>query len=695
MTDGRAQRSALRWSAVMLALLALYLIPELIFNAQLVAIAGSRASDHESLRGIELFGRAVSGLGVTLLVADGWIRGRRAQGTLRPLGWLALCAVLVWPLVFFGQKGLVDRWLIEPSSAEQRQRAVISQLLRSSLADNTIAIDGLPVNGEAPPSAAEMTFLTVFGALAYADPELIRQVEGQRGTIARQLVRNRAYRDFEQHYQRYRQLRDEVREGYSAYLEDYGRYRQALQSVPERAGALWAQAEAQVEAGWLEYQQAQAQVDQRAADLAEQMGPSLFEYFDRRNQCSSDGCRSRLDQRYQRQMERSPVGYVEPDYWLIETEVSTSENLVKTGLMAALTAGVSLVAQGVNKAAGGDGGWRNKRYQYTRDPDHYRARMRGLLEPAFIEQSGYPSTLTRASEFRGQVVTGRKVVQWAKDEGLSLPEDWTFSDQGAFDRAARETVRARIQAQWTAQSDGLEPGLSWPAFQQHPRIQGHIQQAMGGYYIEGARADWNNREFKERVLDPVVDREARRLVAEVEAQTATFADGGEHEVLAKRALRATLVPPISMTLSLALVLITLVKLPVNAWALWRQRRGLPSAGSAGQRLALRGALVVAVLMLPVGLGALGVGNPYVEENRATHYFLTQVRHHSHPVAELALNWALRAQPVLLPVGLTFERHLPLYHGFNASLAPGLDAWDASLQGVSERYQTLKNRGVPQ
>ncbi|WP_341937838.1 hypothetical protein [Marinimicrobium sp. C2-29] len=695
-TDAMRMGTPLGWSVLMVGLLALYLVPELIFNAKLVAVVGGRGGVEDALRGIELFGRAVSGVGVSLLLADLWIRGRRAQGWIKPLGWLALCVIVVWPLVFFGQKWLIDRWLIDPSSPEQRQQAVVSQLLRASLADNTIAIDGIPPNGgaDAAPSAAEMTFLTVFGALVYADPDLVRRVEDQRGTIARQFVRNRAYRDFDQHYARYRQLRGQVRERYQIYLTHYDTYTRELQGAPDRAEALWVQAEERVREGWGDYQQGVAQLEGRSAELAEQMGPRIYEYFDRRSGCSTEGCRERLDQRYDQQMQRSPLGYVEPSHWLIETEVSTSRNLVNTGLMAALTGGVSLLAQGVNKVAGGDGGWQDKSYHYTNDQAHYRERIRPLLEPDFLEQSGYPSTLGSLHEFRGHPTTGRGLVRWGANEGVVLPSGWTMDQRAVFNLIAQEAVRERINARWHEQSGGIEPGLSWDAFQRHSSVQRSIKAAMGDFYVSGALADWNNRQFKQQVVDPMVNREARRLVAEVEAQAETFADGAANEALAKRALRATLVPPISMTLSLALVLMTLVKLPLKIVSLWRERRGTSVVCRRGRGIALQVGLVLGVLAAPVLLSTFFFSNPYVEQNRATQHFLSQVRAHSSPLSSLALGWALRAQPVLLPFGLGLESQLHVYHHLQV-LEPRLDGWDEALKGIVHRYQTLKDRGVAQ
>lgn len=68
-----------KWLALFLfAMSLIYLIPEVIFNAKLVEVAGSSGLSDETLHITELFGRAISGIGVTLLMIDLLVSGRVA-----------------------------------------------------------------------------------------------------------------------------------------------------------------------------------------------------------------------------------------------------------------------------------------------------------------------------------------------------------------------------------------------------------------------------------------------------------------------------------------------------------------------------------------------------------------------------------------------------------------------------------------
>lgn len=689
----RKASRALGWSAFMLGLLCLYLIPEIIFNAKLVSIAGGRVMAEADLRAVELFGRAISGVGVTLLIADWLIRGR--SGWFSSLFKLAVVAVVVWPVVFFGQKWLVDAWLIDPSAPEQRQQAVTSQLLKASLANNTIAIEGVAQQDGEVMTAAEMTFLTSFGALVYLDDRLIESIDAQRSAIARQYVRARAYGDFDSHYEKYQELRQSVRQGYQDYLAVNARFETEIDGIDARVDRLWDQAEQRVSDGWSEYQRSLSALDQQSQQLAQQMAPRLYQYFDRWNNCRTDNCRNNLDNRYRQDMEKTPLGYVSPDYWLIEKEVSTAENLLNTGVAAILSGGVTLAAQGLNKITGGDGGWKDKTYSYTSDVSHYQRRIRDRLDVRFQERSGYPANIQSFSEFRLRPETGQKIVTWGRQNGLELPAGWTMVQKSVFRQRAANYLNQQVRAGWY-QKAGLDkdlvPGMTWDEYQRSNAVQRRLRDAMGPYYVNGMSADWNNAEFKRRVVDPGADRKASDLLKQIEAQTETFADGQPNEDLGKRALRATLIPPISMTLSLALTLITLVKVPLKARDLWRSRRG-KSAGSPVPKRRVRTlplVLIIAVLALPPVIGAVVIDNPYLEEDGARHYFLGRIKENSHAGTAWALNWALHAQPVLLPVGLELDRRLSVFRHFEAAV-PRLEHWDNALVTVSSRFNEVMNK----
>ena len=156
------------WRAFFLVLSFAYLIPEAIFNAQLVSLIGLGTPQDQLLEQLEVYGRAISGIGVTLLLAD-LLPSKFYQSGLRAVVSLASLTCLVWPTVYFGQKLLVERFLIEPSSPEQREYAVLSAAFRDALAINAVQVTGLEYDTEIQESSENLTFLALFGGLLYAD----------------------------------------------------------------------------------------------------------------------------------------------------------------------------------------------------------------------------------------------------------------------------------------------------------------------------------------------------------------------------------------------------------------------------------------------------------------------------------------------------------------------------------------------
>ena len=178
------------WHFLMLLLATLYLLPEAIFNAQLVSLVGQGSPSAEDLEHLEIYGRAVSGVGVALLLADFLPKAMVAKVGRGIISLIALIC-LVWPVVFYGQKYVIEKTLIEPSSAEQRQFAVYSAALRDALAINSIKINGLDYKADELHSSENLTFLALFGGLLYSDAALSDNLEQDKRKIIASFVQKR------------------------------------------------------------------------------------------------------------------------------------------------------------------------------------------------------------------------------------------------------------------------------------------------------------------------------------------------------------------------------------------------------------------------------------------------------------------------------------------------------------------------
>lgn len=662
------------WRLLLLLLATLYLLPEAIFNAQLVSLVGLGTPSTEDLEHLEIYGRAVSGVGVALLLADFLPKAMVAKVGRGVMSLIALVC-LVWPVVFYGQKYAIEKTLIEPSSAQQRQFAVYSAALRDALAINSIKVNDLNYDTNQLHSSENLTFLALFGGLLYGDAALSDNLEQDKRKIIASFVQKKAYQDFDKHYDEYSQLYDELVGKYKTYASGSKKYNQTLAEIDQREQGYWQQVEQQINDGWGKYQQAQKAHIAKASARAQKYGPKIYGYHKQVANCSErykkssqkdrrNRCYERAGADYRSAILKAGIGYIEPDYWLIVEDISATENAASSLLMGFLTGGVYTALQAASLATGGDGGIKDKRYKYTDDPDHYQLRF--LQHPKFaqlfVTDTGYEFGIDNLITFRAHQTTAKKLRTHFAAKGLTLSSHWRINERAQFAQAVADKVTHEANSQWRNEMAkhglSLAPNLSWVAFQLHPQIQAKIAERMGDLYVNNIRADWNKKSFKEQVLDPNIEKRTNRYLAMLNSAEGKFVDGGEYAEYGKQALRSVIIPPISMSLSLFLICLTFSKLPLKLWQLIKPvdttRKKHPSA------LLQKLIMPAIILIAPV----LFISNSFTKDEQSpVNYFLTKVEESSNPVFSYAIRWTLHAQPVLHPLGLAFEETLGIYERF--------------------------------
>ena len=659
------------WRVFLFVLSVAYLIPEAIFNAQLVSLIGLGTPQDSQLEQLEVYGRAISGIGATLLLAD-FLPARYFRSAISGFSILFALACVVWPTVYFGQKIIVERVLIASSSAEQREQAVLSAAFRDALALNAVSVTGLEYDTELQNSSENLTFLALFGGLLYADNKLATNLENYKHQIVRQFVQKQTYRDFDLHYQDFSSLYVQLSESYEDYAKGSNTYNQKLAGIPQQEKEYWQAIEQKINQGWSDYQQATKTYVARAEARAQKYGPRIFEYHKQTNQCleryskSSQRdrrtqCIERLQARYKSEIDKAGLGYVEPNYWLIEEDVSGLENTANTAIAGVITGGLSTLLQALSLATGGDGGIKDKRYKYTDDPTHYQRRI--LAHPNFQAQfqkdTGYPMGIPDLGAFRNHDETQQRIRNTLKTKGLALPADWRVEQRLVFSQAVANKVKTDADAGWNdaMQRKGLSlpVNLQWQDFQLHPSVQSIIAQKMGDMYVDNVHADWSQANFKQYVLDPNIEKRTLRYIDMISDARVHFQNGGKYAEAGKQALRSVLIPPISMFLSLFLICLTILKLPIKAFELfkpdWQEHTPKWS------RWVIKSIPILLICFLP----SLLVQSTFTARaDSPVNHFLEKVEENGHPVFSTVLGWTLHAQPILHPLGLSFEAHTGIY-----------------------------------
>lgn len=683
------------WRSLLVVLSILYLVPEAIFNGQLVSLIGLGTPSADDLEHLELYGRAISGIGVTLLLAD-FLPKPWVSNIGRALVSFVALFCLVWPSVFYGQKYLVESLLIAPSTPQQRQFAVYSSVLRDALAINSIKINDLDYDPEQLHSSENLTFLALFGGLLYSDNALSDNIEEDKRKIVTAAIQKKAYTDFEQHFNDYSQLYDELVEKYKSYVKGSKKYNRIIASIPDREQSYWQQVEQQVNEGWAQYQQAQKAYIAKASARAQKYGPKIYDYFKTTNKCRDrykksgqserrKNCLDKAEADYRSDILQAGLGYVAPDYWLIAEDVSGVENAASSLLMGVLSGGLYTVLQAGSLATGGDGGIKDKRYKYTSDPDHYQLRFlqHPKFQAMFEEETGYPFSIEDLMAFRSHPHTAEKLQEYFAGKGVNLTKTWTLDDRAEFATKVKAKVTDEANSQWQKEmSQGtlnLAPNLTWVQFQLAPFIQAQLKQRMGDLYVPHIRADLNRKNFKLEVLDPNIEKRTDHYLALLSESEHLFADGQDYEEAGKQALRSVIIPPISMSISLFLICLTLSKLPVKLWQLgFAKQQQIKTNKVKG--LVLRLSMPAIILILPV----LFIPNHFTHNaNSPVNYLLEKIDESSNPLFSYALRWTLHTQPILHPLGLALENTFKIYEKFTP-IGTKLAAMDIKIAGNSSK-----------
>jgi hypothetical protein len=685
-------KKPLWWNSLLVILASLYLIPEAIFNSNLVSLIGLGTPTTENLERLELFGRTISGIGVTLLLAD-FLKTKWVSTKIKGIFTLLLLALIVCPTVFYAQKFMIENFIIQPSTGEDRQQAVFSTALRDALAINAIQINDVEYDQAQMQSSENLTFLSLFGGLLYADNNLSGKLGDTKEKIINKFIKQKAYGDFNKHYADYEVLYTELSGSYKSYANGSKKYNKVIADIPQREMKYWTEIEDSVNKGYKKYSKTQKSHIVKASARAQKYGRKIYTYFEKESGCIKSykknkerrkRCMDRLNQKYRTEIKKMGIGYIEPNYWLIVEDVSTTENLANTLLGGLLTGGLSLGLQAMNAVGGGDGGFKDKRYKYTEDPEHYRKKI--LLHPNYIklfkDQTGYDFFLNNLSDFRLDKETQKRLIKEFKNKGLLLSNNWTINDRTGFYSAVSKKVKKEALIGWNKEVNKMgytfAPNMSWNNFQLDKEVQSKIKDHMGDMYIKGIKADWNKKNFKKNVLDPNIERKTKFYLEAVNSSVIHFEDGGKYEDYGKQALRSVIVPPISMFLSLFLICLTLSKLPSKYYNLFTYNKEKKEKKKV---FVILGKIIIPVLILVLPI--MLVSNTYTDKEGSTvNHFLNKVNDTANPVFSYAIRWTLHAQPVLHPLGVNFEEYTSIFKNFSKH-SHHMHKYDIKYDGVTE------------
>ena len=684
------------------SLMLIYLLAEFAFNSWLLDTAGSGNLDRDALKRLEYTGRALAATGFTLMSInllfghrgyrlDTWRSLILAYGLLAlgsaPLlfseiwlqpgtpfadgsgEWLflplagALLMIIAWQLrgdsvsgrvllflaiasatftgMYHGQLILIERWLITPSSAEERLQAKHLNLLQAGYAQGIVALGD--VKREAHILPEEKALLAFTGLLFSNNQSLIDQAVEQKSRIIGLMVERLASDSVDSEYARYQQQRARIiSQTWDPYTRRVADYERAMAGLDAEAAKRWNRIIDQGESSWASYQQAQKQYQRMFDHELKSIYWVMDEFGRKMRLCymyagdKLPACIEKAEQYYQRRVQDNSSAQIPWQYWvnvmMPPDGVMSREYLIY--LHRVFPRGGSPL--------------------YSVRMEDLAPRLAALPNPAAAELlKGYPPDLRSLGEFMARPETLQEIRQQLAREGIHMPANWRLQDRERFISAVKAEQRRRIEAEWQKGSKALI-GSTMPIihdyqrFEQHPAVQERLRKVIGQQ--DGmVNLTLTRHEFRQMHIVPTIELELRQELQRL-ATSAPYADGGEYAEDGKQAIRSIRIPAISLVLSLLFGMIglgrLLIMLLMHGWVLL-----FPSTPPL-----LRHGIYTG---LWTGVALLIVLLPFQMENRLTHSNMYQLymqdMKQQHPGHAHAIDWLLHTQPLIYPIGSALRK----------------------------------------
>ena len=504
---------------------AIYLIPEIIFNATLVSVVSNTTSENE-LESVEIFGRAVSGVGLSLLVA-GFFAAKSPLNKISSVLVIMVMSFLVcWPTMYYGQKWLVDK-LVDNASPEQRRDSYLSYGIKHALRNGTLKINNIPYSGKKG-DFYDDTFLILIGGMIFYNEDVIKFFGSKKEEILTAYINSDANQEFIDHYNSYKQNRAVFRSKFKDYQLGSQKYNNELATVPKYQHSYWEKFNNEMYQSYDKYMAYRNAFNGRVEARATKIAPIVFNSIKTSSNCwnryggtvEGRNCSNRVKAKYRKDVAKYGFSHVKRSYWL--SSKKTVSNSVQ----------------------------------------FYSPKIRKLMLPGFKKETGYDYSVNNYAKFKAAPATARKGrASLGKRYGLKLPKSWKASHKKSFYTAVRNRAKEKALAKWNKElaKHGLDipPNLSWSKFQNHKSVQKLVAGRMGANYVSPTLFDWNDEGFKKNVFSPLMKRKVDDAIAKINASLPEFKEGGSLYEDSRASLKAILVPPISMTISLFLIIFTI------------------------------------------------------------------------------------------------------------------------------------------
>lgn len=613
------------WGIILGVISIAYLAAELAFNSLVIDTVAGMPTIADTER-LELLGRSISGFGFTLIVW-GMLKKLRIRNT-RKFVSMVLALIICFPLMFFGQKALID-YVVDRSSGEQRLLSRYMSLLKAGLANGLISIQGLPIDTTETQSAGDKTFLSLVGGLIYFNPTFLQTVENNQAAIVDQVIRRMSSDKVDARYDNYLNIRKDVGQYWGDYKTGTKAYYSAIDGSSANAQEAWVDMNTQLHSYWNDFAKGRDDWTQRWGTEADNYFPQAKKMFLKWSRCrTSKVCNKRAGKRYRKEMERvfgrTDIAFT---HWCVNPYVAL--------------------------LFFPDDSYRVQGRQCPVKQSLFKEKFIEASELKFRNQAGLKFETTEIAFLSSDYVR-EKMIKNLKEMDIDLPDGWTISNKADFVRGVNNKIKKEAGIKFRKSLPGLSsktlsPGLSYDEFIQSDTLQSEVKNRMGVAYTPNMRFNWQKDAFFKKVMEPAIISQVKTEVDNLKRGATHFENGKELEGIGKQSMRSILVPPIAIAFSLFFGIWNFMNIVAGSL--------LSLSGRWISRTLKRfilGGLATAVLITPFFLPS------YFAENKVVGYFVSESKTTS-PLLGNAFDWVIRLQPLVYPVGLHIREQINIGH----------------------------------
>ena len=598
----------------------IYLVIELSFNARILDVSAEMSPDMDFSQ-LEIYGRTISATGATILAWRLLVSYQATLNLFRLVIKFFIIAVIVFPLVFIGQKKLVDN-LVDSSTSETRRSAEILSLLKYGISNGFLEIEELAMDELTLLTAEGKMFITISGLLVYNSSHLREILEQKLDKIAGYAINTQQNHDTQRLYKNYLYARDQVIvqfEQYQNMVEDLER-KQSM--AHEQAIELYEAAMNKAMLQWLQFQQllgSNRGIANVSIRQVSDMQALLLNMQQRFNACSSHECERETLEQLEFRLSQVLGFYSPVDDWC------------QSGAPMA----------------------QDQRLLCEQDLEEIQRRIIQARRLTLALQAGLSEPYATKLDYLRSMDLRASVFADLKTQGIEAKPEWNFAQHDELladitHQLQQQYLQLYEQAVLETFQSPLPPRTELKEFNLIDQMQVFYQQALGDEVSGPVEINLNQTQFEERYVAIVYFAKFNALLNKLKAGEEWYEADAPYEASGKSSLRNLVVPAVAIAFSLIFGLLNMMNLLLNfVFILIQEKLWLRWLGI----LLLTGIMILLPQRQEYEIYSQSAYQDLLAETRSNYHYWADV-----------LDWVAKTEPLVYPLGHVLRYNL--LDGFN-------------------------------